>query len=182
VSGGELVSIVSVEADRSLRLPTTVGRRSPLYCTSQGKAILAFYPEATATEIIRSLQFKAFTRNTITKPARLKEELERIRKCGYAIDNEELEEDLRCVGAPVFNHEGNVIAALSIAGPTYRVGGGHLPRLTEAVLGASRQLSAALGYRPNVPPAASRNGRRAESSGVNRQSSGTPRHLGAANT
>jgi IclR family KDG regulon transcriptional repressor len=146
MSSGELISIVSVEADRNLRLPTTVGRRSPLHCTSQGKAILAFSPETAAAEIIRSLQFKAFTRNTITKAARLKEELDRIRKCGYAIDNEELEEDLRCVGAPVFNHAGEVIAALSIAGPIYRVGGGHLPQLIDAVLLASRQLSVALGF------------------------------------
>jgi DNA-binding IclR family transcriptional regulator len=146
VSSGELISIVSVEANRSLRLPTTVGRRSPLYCTSQGKAILAFSPENAAAEIVRSLQFKAFTRNTITKAARLKEELDRIRKCGYAIDNEELEEDLRCVGAPVFNHAGEVIAALSIAGPIYRVGGGNLPQLIDAVLLASRQLSVALGF------------------------------------
>lgn len=146
MSSGELISIVSVEADRSLRLPTTVGRRSPLYCTSQGKAILAFSPEAVASEIIRSTEMKAFTRNTITKPARLREELERIRKCGYAIDKEELEEDLRCIGAPVFNHAGEVIAALSIAGPTYRVGGVQFPKLIEAVVLASRQLSAALGF------------------------------------
>jgi DNA-binding IclR family transcriptional regulator len=131
-----------------------VGRRSPLYCTSQGKAILAFSPEAVTAEIIRSLEFKAITRNKITKPARLKEELERIRRCGYAIDKEELEEDLRCIGAPVFNHEGEVIAALSIAGPTYRVGGGQMPKLVDAVLAASRQLSAALGFPNGQRPAA----------------------------
>ena len=146
-SGTELISIVSVEADRNLRLPTTVGRRSPLYCTSQGKAILAFSPPEVASEIIHSIQFKPFTRRTITRKSSLMEELERIRNCGYAIDNEELEEDLRCIGAPVFNHAGEVIAALSIAGPIYRVGGGNLPKLTEAVLQAARQLSMSLGYR-----------------------------------
>jgi len=147
MSSGELISILSVEADRSLRLPATVGRRSPLYCTSQGKAILAFSPESVSAGIVRSMQFKAFTRNTITKQTRLREELELIRKRGYSIDNEELEEDLRCIGAPVFNHDGEVIAALSIAGPTYRVGGGHLPKLIEAVITAARQLSTALGMR-----------------------------------
>jgi DNA-binding IclR family transcriptional regulator len=153
MSSGELISIVSVEADRTLRLPTTVGRRSPLFCTSQGKAILAFSPEPVATEIIRSIQFKAYTPNTITKASRLREELDRVRKCGYSIDNEELEQDLRCIGAPVLNHAGEVIAALSIAGPIYRVGGGHLPSLIEAVVSAARQLSAALGFQADRPAA-----------------------------
>jgi DNA-binding IclR family transcriptional regulator len=149
---GVLISLVSVEADRSLRLPATVGRRSPLYCTSQGKVILAFSDPATAAEIIRTLDFKPFTRNTITKAARLQDELARIRKIGYAIDNEELEEDLRCIGAPVFNHTGEVIAALSIAGPAYRVASGHLPPLIEAVQHAARQLSTALGFQSAETP------------------------------
>lgn len=142
---GELISLVSVEADRSLRLPATVGRRSPLHCTSQGKAILAFSEPALAEEIIRTIEFKPFTRNTITKASRFQDELQRVRKCGYAIDNEELEEDLRCIGAPVFDHAGAVIAALSIAGPAYRVSGGNLDRLIEAVMFTARQLSTALG-------------------------------------
>jgi len=159
MSSGELISIVSVEADRNLRLPTTVGRRSPLFCTSQGKAILAFTPEPVAAEIIRSLHFKAYTPNTITKISRLKEELDRIRRCGFAIDNEELEQDLRCIGAPVFNHAGGVIAALSIAGPIYRVGGGNLPKLIEAVQSTARLLSAALGYQQS--PAATKGRKKA---------------------
>jgi IclR family KDG regulon transcriptional repressor len=146
VTGGELISIASVEADRNLRLPGTVGRRSPLYCTSQGKSILAFSVEAVAAETIRSIQFKRYTQNTITTAARLKQELERVRKCGYAVDNEEFENDLRCIGAPVFNHEGQVVAAISIAAPTYRVGGREIPRLAAVVITASKELSAALGY------------------------------------
>ena len=145
ITGSELISIASIETDRNLRTPATVGRRSPLYCTSQGKSILAFSPENVAADLIRGIQFKAYTRNTITTATRLKSELERVRKCGYALDNEEFENELRCIGAPVFNHEGKVVAAMSIAGPTYRVGGGHIPRLVAAVLAASKQLSAALG-------------------------------------
>lgn len=150
MSHGELISIVSVEADRALRLPATVGRRSPLYCTSQGKAILAFSDPEVADEIIRKMTFKAFTPNTITKPLRLKDELARIRKIGYALDNEEMEEDLRCIGAPVFNHASQVIGALSIAGPAYRVSSAHLPRLSTVVMRTAAQLSAALGFRANA--------------------------------
>ncbi len=156
VAGGELISIASVETNRSLRLPGTVGRRSPLYCSSQGKSILAFLPETAAAEMIRGIQFKGYTRNTITTAARLKLELERVRKCGYALDNEEFEDDLRCIGAPVFNHEGQVVAAMSIAGPTYRVGAREIPRLAAAVVSASRELSAALGYSNRLREAARR--------------------------
>jgi IclR family KDG regulon transcriptional repressor len=156
VAGGELISIASVETDRSLRLPGTVGRRSPLYCSSQGKSILAFSTEAVAGEMIRGIQFKGFTRNTITTAARLMQELERVRKCGYALDNEEFENDLRCIGAPVFNHEGKVIAAMSIAGPTYRIGSREIPRLAAAVVLASKKLSAAMGYSNQLREAARR--------------------------
>ena len=156
MSHGEVISIVSVEADRSLRLPATVGRRSPLHCTSQGKAILAFTDPAAADEIIKALDWKTFTRNTITKPARLQDELVRIRKAGYAIDNEELEEGLRCIGAPVFDHAGEVVAAVSIAGPAYRVGSGQLPGLIASVMLTARQLSTALGFHSSPGPARAR--------------------------
>lgn len=161
VAGGELISIASVETDRSLRLPGTVGRRSPLYCSSQGKSILAFSTEAVAAEMIRGIQFKGFTRNTITTAARLMQELERVRKCGYALDNEEFENDLRCIGAPVFNHEGKVIAAMSIAGPMYRIGNREIPRLAAAVVLASKKLSAVMGYSNQLREAARRKPRRA---------------------
>ena len=156
VAGGELISIASVETNRSLRLPGTVGRRSPLYCSSQGKSILAFSNEAAAAAMIRGIQFKGYTRNTITSAARLMLELDRVRKCGYALDNEEFEDDLRCIGAPVFNHEGQVVAAMSIAGPTYRLGNREIPRLAAAVVLASKELSAAMGYSNQLREAARR--------------------------
>ena len=154
--GGDIISLVNVESKRSVRTPSTVGRRTPRYCTSQGKAMLAFMPEETAAEVIRNLKFRTFTRHTITRPSRLKAELVEIRERGYALDDEEFEEGLRCIGAAVRNHAGEVIAGISIAGPAYRVGGERMRELIDAVLAASRQLSAALGFqRPAVP-----NGRR----------------------
>jgi DNA-binding IclR family transcriptional regulator len=170
MSQGEVISIVSVEADRSLRLPATVGRRSPLYCTSQGKAILAFSDAAVTEETLRTLHLKALTPQTITKTAGLLDELARIRKAGYAIDNEELEEGLRCIGAPVFDHTGSAVAAVSIAGPAHRVGGGRLPRLIQAVVLTSRQLSAALGFQRLPAP-----GKIPRSPGISRRPPHSPR-------
>jgi IclR family KDG regulon transcriptional repressor len=144
--GGEIISLVNAESRRNVRTPSTVGRRSPLYCTSQGKAILAHLPPETAGELIRSIEFKSYTGNTITRPSRLKTELAVIRERGYAIDDEEFEDGLRCIGAPVRNHLGEVVAGLSIAGPAFRVGGEQLEHQIRAVVSVSRQLSAALGF------------------------------------
>ena len=75
---------------------------------------------------------------------------------GVAIDNEELEEGLRCIGAPVFDHAGEVVAAVSIAGPAYRVGSGQLPGLIASVMLTARQLSTALGFHSSPGPARAR--------------------------
>lgn len=144
---GSIVSLVSQESDRTVRTPATVGRRSPLHCTSQGKAILAYLPPEQVDAAIATCDFKPYTANTITGLERLRSELAIVRKRGYAVDNEEFEEGLRCVGAPVFSHSGEVIAAISMAGPAYRVGGGSLDKLSKLVMAIAGQLSESLGYR-----------------------------------
>jgi IclR family KDG regulon transcriptional repressor len=155
--GGELISIVNVETDRTVRTPATVGKRSPLYCTSQGKTLMAHLPEALLKQVLANLQMKAFTANTITQISRLKLELAMVRRRGYAMDNEEFEDGLRCIGAPVRNHAGAVVAAISIAGPAYRVGGANLPELIGSVVTVAGQLSESLGFREENQPDPRRN-------------------------
>src|SRR5262249_4153546 len=87
--GGPMLSLANVESPRTLRTPSTVGRRTPLHCTSVGKALLAFLPEDEQAELIKKCELTAYTRHTLTKPARLKAELKLIRQRGYAMDNEE---------------------------------------------------------------------------------------------
>ena len=124
-----------------------MGRRNPTYCTSLGKAILANLPETVAAKLIDKIQFRAFTRHTCTNASRLRKELKVVRERGYAIDDEEIEEGLRCVGVPVWNHDEQVVAAVSIAGPSYRVGGEHLAGLVDMVVRTAHRLSNALGSR-----------------------------------
>jgi DNA-binding IclR family transcriptional regulator len=144
--GGEIISILNVETNRSVRTPSSVGRRTPIYCTSLGKAILANLPEAIAVDVTRQMEFRIYTPHTHTKES-FKIELSKVREQGYALDNEEFEEGLRCVGAPVRNHLNEVVAAISIAGPSYRVGGEHLQGLIRSVMTVASQLSEALGFR-----------------------------------
>jgi DNA-binding IclR family transcriptional regulator len=142
-----MLSIANVESPRTLRTPSTVGRRTHLHCTSVGKALLAHLPMEEQNELIKKLELTAYTRHTLTKPSRLKAELKLIRQRGYAIDDEEFEEGLRCIGAPVMDYSGGVVAAMSIAGPTFRLTEGRIPMVAGSVIHAAGELSAELGYK-----------------------------------
>jgi DNA-binding IclR family transcriptional regulator len=124
-----------------------VGSQAPVYCTSVGKAVIAFFPEAALDELIRGLTMTRYTDRTLTTSDSLKAELVVTRERGFAVDDEELEEGLRCISAPVRNYSGRVIASMGIAGPVFRVTRGKVPRLARAVMAAARDLSADLGYK-----------------------------------
>ena len=147
LDGDRMLSIANVESPRTLRTPSTVGRRTHLHCTSVGKALLAHLPEEEQDELIKKLELTAYTRHTLIKPSRLKAELKLIRQRGYAIDDEEFEEGLRCVGAPVMDYSGGVVAAMSIAGPSFRLTKGRMPMVARSVIHAAGELSAELGYK-----------------------------------
>ncbi len=92
-----------------------MGVRARMYCTSLGKAMLASLPAALQAEYA-ARPLPAFTENTITTPARLLEELALVRRQGYAVDNMEHEYGIKCVGVPIFDRTGSVVAAISISG------------------------------------------------------------------
>ncbi|RLE08759.1 IclR family transcriptional regulator, partial [Candidatus Aerophobetes bacterium] len=88
-----------------------------------------------------------FTENTITDPEVLKQELKEIRKRGYAIDNMEHEEGIRCVGAPIRNHRGEVFAAISVSGPSQRFSLSRIEVMAKLVIKAAKEISKKMGYR-----------------------------------
>jgi DNA-binding IclR family transcriptional regulator len=147
LDGGEVLYLEKVEPSRTVRVPSSVGMRNPAHCTAVGKALLAHLPQSDLDALVRGRGLKAHTRNTITSPALLKRELRAIRERGYAIDDEEIEEGLRCVGAPVRDHGGRVVASMSIAGPAFRVTRGKASTLGRLVMKIADELSAELGYR-----------------------------------
>lgn len=155
---GEVISVANAEGPLALRTPATVGRRSPAHCTSLGKVLLAFLPEDELAQVITTRGLKAYTGETITCPALLQEELRRIRERGYAIDNEEFEEGLKCVGAAVRDYSGKVVAAISIAGAAFRMKSNRMPSLAATVIQAARELSGSLGH---IEPRAQRKAGRA---------------------
>lgn len=144
---GEMVSVANVESPRTVRTPATVGRRTPVYCTAVGKAALASLPPGRWEELLKGRKLKGFTANTITTPSDLRIELELARRRGYAVDDEEIEKGLRCVGAPVWDHTGKFAASISVASPAFRLNKEKIPDLARRVIRAAAQLSADLGYR-----------------------------------
>jgi IclR family transcriptional regulator, KDG regulon repressor len=108
--------------------------------------LLAFQPDDEIEELIKRRGLKAYTPNTLTTPAQLREGLRRVRDQGYAVDNEEFEEGLECIGAPIRDYSGKVVAAISIAGPVFRMAEDKLPVLARSVIEAAQELSDELGY------------------------------------
>jgi len=147
---GEVVSVLNVESRQTVRTPSAVGARSPVHCTAHGKAALAFAPPEQVAAFLRNRSFKAYTAKTFTTSARLRAELKKVREQGYAVDNEEWETGLRCIGAPVRDSSSNVIAAVSISGPVFRIRPDRISGLAPLVTEAASRISHALGYRPPV--------------------------------
>jgi len=143
---GQVFYLDKVESQQSIRTACTVGSRAPAYCTAVGKAMLAELPDAEVNDIVRRWGLKAITAKTITTAAALRTELKAIRSRGYAIDNEEKEEGLRCVSASVRGHSGKLLSAISVSGPAFRITKERIPEIGQVVMRIANDLSAEFGY------------------------------------
>ena len=149
LSDTEIVYVDKVDSPRSLGVMSKIGQRGPVYCTALGKTLLAFQPEDEQSRIVREIKLAPLTPRTITSKQKLMEELKRIRKQGYALDRREIEEDVECVGAPIRNHIGEVIAALSISGPQRKIDTPMERQYVSQVMEATALVSSKMGYIEN---------------------------------
>lgn len=147
MDSGEVVYIDKKESSESMRMVSQVGKRLPMHCSGIGKALLSHLTDSQIEEIITAKGLSKMTPNTIVDLKRLREELEVIRKQGYAIDNEEISEGLICVAAPIRNYSSEVIAAISVAGPKARINEEKLKDVKRHVLNISQIISGKLGYK-----------------------------------
>lgn len=125
-----------------------LGEHVPLYCTSLGKALLAWLPEPILGSILDNLEFKALTPNTITDPALFKKELKKVRENGFAEDNEESAIGVHCIGAPINNANGDVEYAISVTSLAAQVNETKRVEIIEIVKRYAQALSVKLGYEP----------------------------------
>jgi DNA-binding IclR family transcriptional regulator len=145
--GREVVYIDKFETTDPMHMYSRPGRRAPMHCTGIGKAILAYEPEEVVDDVVAA-GLPSFTARTITDGRQLRTELELVRASGHAFDREEIEAGLRCVAAPVFDYNGRVVAAISVAGPSTRMTYSKVLRLTPIVSDTALAVSEGLGYRP----------------------------------
>jgi IclR family acetate operon transcriptional repressor len=147
LEGREVVYVDKVDGTRSVRLFLEVGRAIPAHTSGAGKAILAWRSEEDVAALLGGAPLARSTRHTITTLDGLHEEFARIRRRGFATDNEEHEDGVACVGTPVFDHRGLAIAALSVSGPTLRLSPRRVAELRPIVIKQARALAELLGHR-----------------------------------
>ncbi len=119
----DIIYINKIESDYSMRTCTRIGQRLPFYCTANGKAIFAYYPEETLQPLLEHLVIRRFSSGTVANAEVLLRELGSVKERGYACDNEELEQGLCCYAAPIFDCSGAPAAAISVSGPVGRLQG-----------------------------------------------------------
>jgi IclR family transcriptional regulator, acetate operon repressor len=144
VDGDAVVYIHKEEGTLAVKMTAQLGTRRPLHCTALGKAYLAALPRRELEARLAGLELARFTAATITDPDRLAAELERVRARGYAIDDEEVEEGVFCLGAAVRDHR-RAVAAISVAGPAYRLRA-QADRVGPAVAETAAAISRRLGH------------------------------------
>jgi DNA-binding IclR family transcriptional regulator len=147
LDGTDIVYIDKVESKNTIRMHSRIGKRSPVYCTAVGKSILAHLTDKEIEKIWNNSTIEKFTHYTITDLKTLKKELELIKERGYAVDNEENELGVRCVGAAIFDYRGDVCSAISVSGPTMRITKDRVEELGKLVIEYSQKISEKLGYK-----------------------------------
>ncbi len=143
--GTEAVYIDQVSSSHPIRAFTQVGARVPLHCTGVGKVLLAYLTEEDLS-VIAAQDLTKYTSQTIGDWRKLRDELNKIRASGWALDAEEMQPEVRCIAAPVFDDQGRVVAAISIAAPAQRLTGMRQHELAPVVRRAGADVSLALGF------------------------------------
>jgi len=140
----QIVYLDVVETDMTVRVVPRVGAQLPAFCTAAGKVQIAYMSDEELANYLPAKELKRFTPNTITDRNELKK---RIAELGYAIDNEELDIGVRCIGAPIRDYTRRIIGAVSISGPSMRLSDERMEKvLIPMVKKAAEEISTKLGY------------------------------------
>jgi DNA-binding IclR family transcriptional regulator len=146
LEGSEAVLIEKIQAPGIVKLDTWVGQRMHLNCTAVGKALLAFLSEEEFERTLHGRRLIKHNHYTISSIPELRDEMKKVKAAGYALDNEEEEVGVRCLGAPIFDHTGRVAAAISVAGTTVQLPWDQTEKVAEIVRDTARKISWTLGY------------------------------------
>jgi IclR family acetate operon transcriptional repressor len=152
MQNADLVNVLRRDSRHAVRVDAGLGGKSnAAHATATGKAILAWLPPNELDRIIADKGLTAFTPNTITDIDKLKEELRLTRRNGFAIDREEFQSGVVCIGAAIRDHAGGVVGAISVSSPLFRATSDYLEEIKRHLLAATDELSMELGA-PGSPP------------------------------
>ena len=143
--GKAIVHLDKINSTEILRLDVGMGAVAPAYCTGLGKAVLAFLPAQEFEDFLCSVKLVPMSPKTITDPQTLRAEIERVRKRGYAVDNQELSLGLRCVGVPIFDYTGRPTYAMSVSAPVSRMSAEKIKAIQTKLRSLCRQISRQIG-------------------------------------
>lgn len=145
LDGSECVNIERVASPQPIQYIGWIGRRSPLHCTASGKLILAYMTPEQRTAVLPT-PLKQYTAQTITDPLQLDAQLTVICQQGYAVVHEEYEADFSAIAGPLFNHQWELLATISISGPSYRLNDAKFKQFLPTLLATCQKISAELGF------------------------------------
>ncbi len=147
LDNGRAVYIEKVEAENSfIKMDIWVGHRLPVHTTAIGKILVANLSDEEVLKILELRGMEKKTRRSITNQVKFLQEIEKVRKYGFAMDNEENSLSVRCLAAPIFNQQGITIAALGTSSTILELDETHLPKVVELVKDAAQKVSEKLGY------------------------------------
>lgn len=142
----EVVYIERLHGYHALGIRLELGRRAPIHSTALGKAITAFLPAHELAFLLDEYDFRPVTRYTISDRHTFEQDLDEVRIRGYAIDDQENELGGRCVGAPIFNHQGYPIAAISVSIPIQRLPVENIPQYGQQLIETAYKISRDFGF------------------------------------
>jgi IclR family acetate operon transcriptional repressor len=142
---GVVVTVQIVDGTHAVRMHSAVGKRSPAHASALGKVLMAYLPDAEVDAIVARHGLARFTASTIVSPEALRERLHRVRLDGYAQDEEEIEEGLRCIAAPITDRSGRPSAAIAISAPASRMDAARVAALVPRVKASAARISRMLG-------------------------------------
>lgn len=147
LQGMDLVTLLKLESLHPVRVDNSpVGKTNAAHATATGKAILAFLPEAYVSALVQEKGLRRFTERGVTNLAQLLSDLERVRRVGFAVDDEEFQPGVYCVGVPVRDHTGKVAASISVSMPVMRVTRDRIEEISRLARQAALALSERVGY------------------------------------
>ena len=152
LDGGEVLYIAISNGQRELGIQSQAGSRHPAHCTALGKAILADLSRGEVAAILDAHPPVPLTPRTIVTLEDLQADLETVRARGFSLDDEERTTGVLCIGAPIRDYTGRVVAAVSLSGPTFRLFGAERRRVTSLVVAAAADATLRLGGTPSLLP------------------------------